>query len=299
MSRPLAGYIGYDAEPTTTAAPGIWTLREAEFYQRKSQWPVPFAPDTLTGLQAWYDASDASTLYDATSGGSLVAADGGVARWEDKSGNDRHATQGTAVARPLRKASVQNGLDVMRFDGGDDFLSVPSSTATFKFLHNADSTSFVVAFAENQIGTLVSTGVSSSTVGTNLDIDIPNTKVRVLVQNGSAGNRVIAHLGNSGDYSGGSAEVFSFVLRNAAAVAAERADVYVRGSEVSDTNTETNAKSDANSWSDLRVGAHKTNTSASGFLDGDIAEIIIYDSALSDTDREAVESYLLAKWGIT
>jgi hypothetical protein len=34
-------------------------------------------------------------------------------------------------------------------------------------------------------------------------------------------------------------------------------------------------------------------------LNGDIAEIIMYDTALSDTDRAAVETYLLAKWGIT
>jgi hypothetical protein len=30
-----------------------------------------------------------------------------------------------------------------------------------------------------------------------------------------------------------------------------------------------------------------------------IAEIIVYSSALSDTDRAAVESYLTSKWGIT
>lgn len=34
------------------------------------------------------------------------------------------------------------------------------------------------------------------------------------------------------------------------------------------------------------------------WLDGDIAEILIYDTALSDTDREAVEQYLGEKWGI-
>jgi hypothetical protein len=40
--------------------------------------------------------------------------------------------------------------------------------------------------------------------------------------------------------------------------------------------------------------------SGGGFaLVGDICEIIIYNSALSDTDRAAVESYLMSKWGIS
>ena len=35
------------------------------------------------------------------------------------------------------------------------------------------------------------------------------------------------------------------------------------------------------------------------YLNGDIAEIIIYNSALSDADRSAVESYLMTKWAIS
>jgi hypothetical protein len=76
--------------------------------------------DTTTAI--WLDAADASTLFDATTGGSLVASDGAVARIEDKSGNARHLTQGTLLSRPLRKTSIQNSLDVLRFDGSNDWL---------------------------------------------------------------------------------------------------------------------------------------------------------------------------------
>ena len=34
------------------------------------------------------------------------------------------------------------------------------------------------------------------------------------------------------------------------------------------------------------------------YLKGDIAEIIVYDSALSDTNRQNVESYLNSKYAI-
>ena len=55
----------------------------------------------------WLDAADAATLYDATSGGNLVVSGGAVARWNDKSGNSRNATQASASLRP----TVCGGVD--------------------------------------------------------------------------------------------------------------------------------------------------------------------------------------------
>jgi len=94
-----------------------------------------FAPTDISGLQLWLDASDASTLYNATAGGSLVTTDGSaVARWADKSGNNRHATQATANARPLLKTGANgiNSKTVLSFDGSNDFLT--SSVTGFKSL---------------------------------------------------------------------------------------------------------------------------------------------------------------------
>ena len=49
------------------------------------------------------------------------------------------------------------------------------------------------------------------------------------------------------------------------------------------------------------LGNNATNNGRVGVnpWDGLICEFIIYDSALSDADRSAVENYLIAKWGIT
>jgi hypothetical protein len=57
-------------------------------------------------------------LYDATAGGSLVAVDGAIARWEDKSGNGRHFTQGTIGLRPTRRSAVKNGIGAVGFVNG-------------------------------------------------------------------------------------------------------------------------------------------------------------------------------------
>ena len=48
----------------------------------------------------------------------------------------------------------------------------------------------------------------------------------------------------------------------------------------------------------MRIGNHATNTNTGG-LNGDFAEMIIYNTVLSSTDRRRVESYLAIKYGIT
>lgn len=79
-------------------------------------------PREIQGCDIAYDFSNATTLYDATTGGNLVAADGAIARAEDISGNGNHMTQAASWSRPLRKVASQNGLDSALFDG-DDVLS--------------------------------------------------------------------------------------------------------------------------------------------------------------------------------
>ncbi len=307
MSRPLAGYIGYDAEPTTDAAPGIWTLREAEFYKRKAQWPPLFVPNDLAGLQLWLDASDASTLYDATSGGSLVGADGGVARWEDKSGNDRHATQGTAGNRPARKAAIQGGLDVLRFDGSDDELSIPNSRATFKFLHSTQATVFLVSKPDPSVGNAAIMGAVSTFTSATADIgyflgyedrDTQNAEdeCRISIGRGSSLAPAVNTSGSgNGLFSAGSFSVAAATTDCTAASGNDRVSILINKADQGPTNSDTNQASNFSSTDDLHIG------SAAGILpwEGDIAEVIIYDSALSDTDRGKVEDYLLAKWGIT
>lgn len=282
MSRPLGGYIGHDVEPATTAAPGIWTLREAELYQRKAQWPVPFAPDVITGLQLWLDASDASTLYDATTGGSLVASGGGVARWEDKSGNDNHATQSSSSDRPNRTTAQINSLDVLTFDGTSNFLQ-GSSTPT----------------AGNS-RTVCLVGKSDTTAG--------GEAVQLGIYNGASlrGFLLRQRYIGSDHYVGG--DVLS-------------SNLIIAGTQPSITSTfcacivqaSTSSFSYFHNSTSLAVTGSLENFNANpgyligkarsssdvGFWPGKLCEVLVYDSALSDTDREAVENYLLAKWGIS
>jgi len=319
MSRGKGGYIGFNRVPAAaafnSAASGVWTLREAEALRRAGTWPTLAPGNVGSGLQLWLDASDASTLYDATSGGSLVAADGGVARWEDKSGNARHATQGTAGDRPVRKTAIQGGKDVLRFDGSSDFMTVPSSTAAFKFLHDGDSTVFFVI----KPGTSANPGHGRYALlsnirdgGTNrVGVEInhrdsnPSTENDLLQFNvfkGVPSNYPIFS-SNNNYYPSGSFAVISAVLNPQDATSGNRVALRRNGANLSTANSPAGADqtvSSANADADLNISRRPgLDFAADGFVSGDYAEIIIYDAALSDTDREAVETYLLAKWGIT
>jgi len=313
MSRGQGGYIGFNRVPAAaainSAASGVWSLREAEALKRAGTWPNSPAggvtPDNISGLQLWLDASDSATLFNATSGGSLVAANGGVARWEDKSGNGRHATQSTSANRPARKTAVQGGKDVLRFDGSNDSMSIASSTATFKFLHSTQATVFFASKVgntsdPNDFYVFIATGDGATAQSGTLfyyddRVAIPfNNRVRYVVTTGSDA-AVVA--GADNNFTPNVFSVVSAVVNAAAVTAADRAALRVNNGSPDKSNTSTNSPSTANSVANLTIGA--TADSLVGNLDGDICEIIIYDSALSDTDRAAIETYLVAKWGIT
>ena len=73
--------------------------------------PPPFLPPRLPGLAFWYDAEVSSYA-------------GGI--WSDLSGNDNHAVQPSASARPT-KTTDGAGRRLLRFDGVNDALLVTNS----------------------------------------------------------------------------------------------------------------------------------------------------------------------------
>lgn len=56
----------------------------------------------------WLDAADPSTI---------TSSSGLVSQWSDKSGNERHATQGTSALQPSTGTTTKNGLNVISFTG--------------------------------------------------------------------------------------------------------------------------------------------------------------------------------------
>jgi hypothetical protein len=242
---------------------------------------APFDPASVAGLTGWWDASDSSTLFDATAGGSLVDADGGVARIQDKSGAARHFTQDSSGSRPTRKTSQQNGLDVLRFDGSSDFMQGP----VFNTLFTADSsTCFVVAKA--------------SSVATDGSGPFTNA---VVIADTSGAHGFFGVRSNGSVYSFGFDGTYfevslSYTPGNWVCLTTDHAAPTLRATVNKATSTTQSLSAKEFTNFSTILGANYNQTV---FLDGDVGEVITYNVALGVGDREAVENYLMSKWGIS
>jgi len=239
-----------------------------------------FSPLSIAGCRSWHDWSDASTQYDATSGGSLVAADGAVARLEDKSGNGWHLINATPTQRPLRKTGIQNGLDCGLFDGTDDRLRTSSDCPE---TGNAEFSVFIVSKKLTSTkGPLFGWGTVASTLGA---CGVYDDNSFIIWAYGGVQNFNLTTIGTS------SFHVHSF-LKSAGAINStstyrkDLSNAAGTGHSTSTPNIQSNPLG-MGMWSDF----------AGLFYHGYFAEMLIYDSKLSDTDRDLVESYLRTKWG--
>ena len=102
----------------------------------------PAALPDIAGLDLWLDASDNSTVLDATD---AEASDNeAVKTWQDKSGNANHAVQATVSVQPLRLAAEVNSKDALDFDGTNYMLGTSDLTPR----QDDEKTVFVVCYPD-------------------------------------------------------------------------------------------------------------------------------------------------------
>lgn len=226
----------------------------------------------------WLDAADSSTLFDAVSGGSLVAANGGIARWQDKSGNARHFTQSTSGSRPARKTAIQNSLDVARFDGTADYLE--STFAAF------GSDYAVVAVASGVVAMTSFTILSSRSKTASNPL---NPQLAV-----SNGVNFMSARSDAGSISFGQ---ISGVQGNTwCLIGGDRVTNSVHAYLDGVAGSQTTATVGTTTTTVTTVGSLYPGTSTPGvFWSGDIGEIVVCGSA----NRVIVEGYMAHRWGTT
>lgn len=250
--------------------------RAATLGQALGQATRGFAPLDLDGCALWLSADE------------LGLADGAkVARWPDKSGRGRDATQGTEGAKPTYKTGIVNGRSVLRFDG---------------------------------VGTYLDTGAISA-----LETD-KITAFMVIQKNATADNRIAMRSSywNGATISGSNDQMWGIIAGSAQWMAAARNAAGSQGTSVAAVTTAWSILSEV--WAAdnsltlytngvgaapaagldatptghrfTRIGANSLGTGPAGFLSGDLAEVIIYARELSASERQRIEQYLSIKYGI-
>lgn len=240
-----------------------------------------FNPKSIASLFQWYDGADRATMFDATTGGAAVADDGTVARWEDKSGNGHHLTQGVSGNRPTLRGAIRNSRSVLEYDGANSNLVSASITNELNAL-----SVFAVLLADtvgqNSLGGIWATNVTTGASARTLRIQTGNNIAALFGTND--GRSSATTLGEftrvHSFWNGGNnrATDFEFLLNGSASA-----------SITSGTMTVAAATPDT-----ISVGNRPLGSRA---FDGFIAEILVYTRFLSLSERLAVDRYLSGKWG--
>jgi hypothetical protein len=243
--------------------------------------PKPeFAPDDITGLALWLDASDSDTV---TLSGTAVTG------WDSKVGSASFL-QGTSARRPAYVTNEVNGNAVIRFD--DDIL-VGNNAARDVWRGLTGATTFTVVRATDRTATGRAwfINIATTPLGTNrasmmlsgsevvwrlrrLDNDSETT----LRADAPANDAVVIW---TGDVNYGT----------------KRARLWLNAAlEVDDDDAVSTGSTADSRAAAFGIGARSNPDQWWG---GDIMEILIYTRVLSDADRDAVHAYLANKWGIT
>jgi hypothetical protein len=206
-------------------------------------------------------------------GSAALPSDGAaVTQWNDVSGNARHAAQAVAADQPVFETAVQNSLPVVRF-----------AVASTQMLETgvALAQPFTVVAVISVVDTAANRSVvQGSTAATGDAAFFINTLEQVTSYGGSSVSDT------SGAITGFT--VIAGVVDNASTWA------YNGGDGTNQTGV--TGTGGTRTMTNVQIGA---GPALANPFDGDIAEIIIYSSALSLANRNIVGTELKTRWNAT
>jgi hypothetical protein len=223
---------------------------------------VSFLPSDIAGLQLWLDANDASTLFQDAAKTTLAGDGDVIGAWADKSGQVNDATQATTSKKPTRQDGIVGGLPVVRGDTDDDMIiSVGALTNETIFAvssHAVNNASGVIIGQPANFFLLYSATVNR--------VEYKYDNQAVLITGGFVETSPIILVASyDGTNQNISVNGGAFISSAVGSVSHTFTRLFSRGANV---------------------------------LNGDIAEILVYDSALAAGNIALVNAYLSTKWGI-
>jgi hypothetical protein len=212
----------------------------------------------------------------------VTETNGAVTGWQDFSGNFNHASQPNLTKAPTLTQNGLNGKPVLRFDGGDDSMDVAGSSSlaltgdmtTFYVVNIADFATYRVVWAK-----------TAGNLARPYDYyTLPTTGIPRAFRGGAGGHSSVDALEAPipGEFS-----VMGWEVNGGTNLTH-----YLNGAENGSGPVTVPATDDGNP---LRIGTRGDDFTR---LKGDLAEIIIYNRALDQTERTQVVSYLNSKYAL-
>lgn len=263
--------IGPLVLPNGAAAGGVWTPDEHAAYKGAGRWPEDF-PKSISGLTLWFAAHRLTGLNDGDA----------VATWPDLSGNGYDVTQGTAANKPLYKTNIFKGLPALLFDGSDDYFE---NTTVNPFVADSARTLFFVVKLTAGITqhAFMCCRLGTSGLWFGYWVFSPSTIFCANMSDNS--HNIFSPSADGGIF----ARPTIICVRTHQTVAANAARV----DGAAATSTLGTVPSGETGTTGFRIGARESTVK---FMNGYLAEVIGYNSSLSDANCLLIEKYLAAKY---
>ena len=239
----------------------------------------PFYPTDIPGCSLWFDAADRSSM-------TFSPGTSNVTQWNDKSGNGYNASNSTYAAPTYSATGFNTKYPGLLFNGYSTMLVTPSILPTPVLSANGTDTTIFVVF--NYTGRPVSGGFVLYGLGSQANIYVVRTPWNT---GGDAGGaiidiggdaRIIAQFGSANP-----AQLYSIFRSGASHYFYQFGSL--TASNLSSTGTV------GTTSQPLNIGGGLAD---SQWFNSYISEFIIFNTALTTSQRQQVEQYLTWKWGL-
>lgn len=217
------------------------------------------------GIKVWTPADSTTSLWYDASDASTVTIATGVSQWNDKSGGGNNAVQATEGSQPLYLTNDLAGRNVL------SFTTARSLTHTY-----ANATTNISIFMVIQV-----------------DIDSSSTRRRIFSTTGANNTQSNIQARDTNTFNWGTLGTSS-VYRTAGQTISGDSWNIIGMTRTTSGSLWYNGLSQFFATDSI---GEATGTIGAGFT-GKLAELIVYNSSLSTSDRQRLEGYLAWKWAL-
>jgi hypothetical protein len=235
-----------------------------------------FKVELISDLKVWLKGDSGITLVG-----------GEVDVWADQSGNGNNVSAPAAINRPT--LSTRNGKNVLVFNGNNKVLQ----NLTTSLIRNSGAATIIVA------GTVDNTASGRQQVNIGTPILTGRAVLGYKVNGGlKLGATASGRRTNADSISAevGQATLNTSWLNNSAIFSWSTATLttFVNNVQTDVLNPFQTSGTTPNDGGAITIGANGLLTG--GWVDGDIAEVLIYEKTLNSTELAQVQTYLASRW---